>query len=565
MTLWAIGQRTFRMWNPFGNIIVRSTDGGQVWDTVMVNFPGEVSDIEFVTPGKGWYLGDSASIIGTSDGGLIWNTVYDGSALSAQPLNDLFSLQSDHVWSVGHDGLFVRSTDGGGTWEHTVIDSSVDIQSVFFADVDAGWCGGDHGELWETTDGGASWTKQSSGDIVEFQAAEFVTPQLGWAVTSYGSNQPGGIYLSRDHGLSWDLQFGVADGSFVDVEMVDSLLGWVIGSMPGDDHLLKTTNGGITWEPVTNVLVSTFAQGVFFLDQDHGWIYGEDDEVTNNQFIRRTTDGGETWSVSFVDTSFAGFPSITDLQFIDQFQGWCINQSGVFESTDGGITWQHIYSDLTVFYKSSLAFADHLNGWFCGLKSTEGGVIYHTTDGGITWVQQISDIEGQLEKIRFASPEKGWAVGLGSLLHTDDGGATWIVDTPVIDPRMLDVTYLVEDNVVFSWAVGMSGSVFLHESSLTSVKGPVDSGIPQQFSLHQSYPNPFNGISNFEFAISNLTDVSLTIYDVLGRQVATLVNDRLAPGTYRRQWDATGQPSGVYFYRLKAGSYIETKKLVLLR
>jgi hypothetical protein len=95
---------------------------------------------------------------------------------------------------------------------------------------------------------------------------------------------------------------------------------------------------------------------------------------------------------------------------------------------------------------------------------------------------------------------------------------------------------------------------------------------PGEFTLGQNYPNPFNAITTFEFrlptgraGIPNFSSVSLRVYDLLGREVATLVNEKLAPGLYTRQWDAAGQASGVYFYRLQAGDFVETRKLVLLR
>jgi len=88
---------------------------------------------------------------------------------------------------------------------------------------------------------------------------------------------------------------------------------------------------------------------------------------------------------------------------------------------------------------------------------------------------------------------------------------------------------------------------------------------PAEYSLKQNYPNPFNGISNFEFGIANLEYVSLRVYDILGREVATIVNEKLNPGIYHRQWDAAGLSSGVYFYKLQAGHFSETRKLMLLR
>jgi alpha-glucosidase (family GH31 glycosyl hydrolase) len=89
--------------------------------------------------------------------------------------------------------------------------------------------------------------------------------------------------------------------------------------------------------------------------------------------------------------------------------------------------------------------------------------------------------------------------------------------------------------------------------------------VPGRFELAQNYPNPFNSISNFGFVVSDLSQVTLSVYNILGEKVATIVNEQLSPGTYTRRWDASGQSSGVYFYRLTAGDFVQTKKLLLLR
>jgi hypothetical protein len=95
----------------------------------------------------------------------------------------------------------------------------------------------------------------------------------------------------------------------------------------------------------------------------------------------------------------------------------------------------------------------------------------------------------------------------------------------------------------------------------------ISSEIPDKFSLSQNYPNPFNPSTNLEFGISELGFVSLKIYDGLGREVQTLVNEQLAPGTYNYQFSTINYPlsSGVYFYKLEAGSFVETKRMVLLK
>jgi len=89
--------------------------------------------------------------------------------------------------------------------------------------------------------------------------------------------------------------------------------------------------------------------------------------------------------------------------------------------------------------------------------------------------------------------------------------------------------------------------------------------LPTEFSLSQNYPNPFNPSTMIKYAISSGQYATLKVYDVLGNEVATLINEEKSPGTYEVEFTAKGLPSGIYFYQLKAGRFIQTKKLVLLK
>jgi len=88
---------------------------------------------------------------------------------------------------------------------------------------------------------------------------------------------------------------------------------------------------------------------------------------------------------------------------------------------------------------------------------------------------------------------------------------------------------------------------------------------PLTFSLNQNYPNPFNPSTQITYSVPKATDVTLNIYDVLGQEIALLVNERKQPGDYNVAWNAEGVPSGVYFYKIVAGEFIETKKMVVVR
>jgi len=99
---------------------------------------------------------------------------------------------------------------------------------------------------------------------------------------------------------------------------------------------------------------------------------------------------------------------------------------------------------------------------------------------------------------------------------------------------------------------------------ITAVKDS-KSKIPTTFSLSQNYPNPFNPATTISFALPSRSLVSLKVFDILGREVSTIVSGELQAGSYTRQWNASNMASGVYFYRLQAGSFSETKKLLLLK
>ncbi|MEO8514912.1 MAG: T9SS type A sorting domain-containing protein, partial [Ignavibacteria bacterium] len=96
--------------------------------------------------------------------------------------------------------------------------------------------------------------------------------------------------------------------------------------------------------------------------------------------------------------------------------------------------------------------------------------------------------------------------------------------------------------------------------------------LPAEYSLSQNYPNPFNPSTKIKFSIPNTPlsfgegqGVGLFIYNSLGQQITTLINQQLTPGTYEVEWDASNFPSGLYFYQLTSGEYSETKKMILLK
>jgi hypothetical protein len=98
-----------------------------------------------------------------------------------------------------------------------------------------------------------------------------------------------------------------------------------------------------------------------------------------------------------------------------------------------------------------------------------------------------------------------------------------------------------------------------------SVESESQVDIPKTYALGQNYPNPFNPSTSIEFALPKPGFVTLKIYNTLGEEVATLVSEKLPAGKHQRVWEAQGLASGVYLYRLQAGEFVQTRKLILLR
>jgi len=198
-----------------------------------------------------------------------------------------------------------------------------------------------------------------------------------------------------------------------------------------------------------------------------------------------------------------------------------------------------------------------------------------TTNGGNTWV--IDDItqftRSSLYEIHMINSQSGWFVGMfygPTLAKTTDGGLTWSDQLPIHD----NFTSISMVNEKVGYTVGNKGRIYKTENGGVTSVSENNSITPQQFELYQNYPNPFNPSTKIAYAIPFVGgarggSVMLKVYDVLGNEVATLVDEYKPAGSYEVFFNPVSSiknpASGVYFYRLQAGEYIETKKMILMR
>lgn len=217
--------------------------------------------------------------------------------------------------------------------------------------------------------------------------------------------------------------------------LADGLHGWMVGSASAGGEVISaifaTDDGGATWSRLPFADSSSAALGgVCFVDANTGWVVG------SNGFIRRTTDGGQTWqsqaSPISVKLSRVHFTS-SNLGWITG--GWGTSQYPLLKTTDGGATWQNLSFGSDCYSCEDIWFADSLNGWLVGQNSSINPFIKRTTDGGLTWNDQSAPIpsgNGPVSSVCFPTARHGWAVvssiyqsPAGTILHTTDGGANW--------------------------------------------------------------------------------------------------------------------------------------------
>ncbi|MBT8377904.1 MAG: T9SS type A sorting domain-containing protein [Ignavibacteria bacterium] len=186
------------------------------------------------------------------------------------------------------------------------------------------------------------------------------------------------------------------------------------------------------------------------------------------------------------------------------------------------------------------------------------GMVF-TTDGGSNW--KLISVPGTGDILGITSVLNNWWFVRGSSIYqsTDDGSSWSMVHTAPSGTY----NHLVSGNTNL-WAVRSDGGISFYDYT-AGIEDETRNTIPESFSISQNYPNPFNPTSKIKYQIPELSFVTLKVYDVLGNEVATLVNEEKPTGTNEVEFNAEGLPSGIYFYQLKAGSFSETKKMILLK
>jgi photosystem II stability/assembly factor-like uncharacterized protein len=526
------------------NVIVKTYDGGNSWTTYTNNLSRYYS-IYFVTHNLGWSTG--GGINKTTDGGNSWTNI-SNTGIS-------FILFSNPAvgWGMGSDHTIIKTTDGGNTWDLKYEDpNGAYLLSSFIINENNIITVGANGIIIKSTDAGEEWSTLSSGVFPNnYYSIYFINSKLGWIAGSRyaGTNA---LFKTTDGGENW---IGVNVGvGLKSVFFIDSLS----GCAAGNGKIIKSTDGGESWdikfassEPYLRL------EDIYFLTPEIGWCAGRDMYSTHG-YIYKTSDGGESWSIfgSVANTY------LNEIEFVDELNGFIVCSNGkIVRTTNGGTNWFLQVSGTDEALRS-ITFVDSITGYIAGHKNT----ILKTTDKGDSWLQQYVEpvhVNDDFYSISFGDSIYGWVSGnSGALYKTTDGGSNWYWQKNITGKHLWSIFFI---DASTGWASGDKGTILkTTQGNIVSIEERSNQ-VSSEFLISQNYPNPFNPTTTISYSIPELSFVTVKAYDVLGSEITTLVNEEKAIGSYEVVFDAIDLPSGIYFYRLQAGSFVETKKMVHLR
>lgn len=360
-----------------------------------------------------------------------------------------------------------------------------------------------------------------------------------------------GIYKTTDGGENWDVQ-NIPNLNSEIVKIIKPNINYLIGVGSGGT-IIKSLDGGVNWE-IKSVGTSDYLTSI------SSTIDGKLFVTSYDKNIFRSTDDGDTWNIYSLDTLWS---ALTSISFRNANIGFGVGFYNIsIKTTDGGENWFTIPPIINGRSMFAIKFINESVGYTVG-----GSEIDKTTDGGITWIKKYDSGGSQLNDITTYGTNFAWVAGSDKILHTRNTGESWYTQT------YTPYTYLTKVECVDSLISFVIGEENLYKTtdggggSLVDIEDSKDQII--DFELSQNFPNPFNPTTTISYQLPTAGNIIFKVYDVLGNEVVTLVNEYRPAGSYEIEFKSTvgsrQLANGVYFYRLQAGDYVETKKMILLK
>lgn len=572
--------------------ILMSTNYGVNW--IQTNMPGNIVVNDIITDDVALYAATNNGVYLAYNPGTSW-TKYD---LGIPANTKVFSLKkAGYIILAGTDKGVYRSTDNGTSWN--AANSGLTTSYPYFAVTIQGsnayacqfgkavykasnygdnwvqlnspglndnliykfgvyntnlFCASAGGGMYVSVDNGTSFIPSNSGlNVHTVNTLHYIGNVM------FAGTQGGGVYRSLNLGANW-----VAKNDLLANTIVYSLIdagGYLFAGTYGG--VFRNLGGGTTWEAMNTGLVDSV---ILSLNYNGANLFAG----TQGGGIYRSTNLGGSW------TKLAGIilnDTVYSLTNIGTTVFASTKRNGFVKSEDNGATWQAIINgfaapplSLSITSRGSDLYASVFLG------SPQRG-IFKSTDSGNSWnwisnpVSAASYFVTTYLNIIFAS----YLDYSGGIIRmTTNEGASWTIISSTVTQwgDNCDVKCIkVFNNYVYAGTSGKSLWRIPLSEVVSAEKSPVN--IPEKFCLYQNYPNPFNSKTIINYGIPSNGNKrvlsSLKLFDILGNEVRTLLNEEKNPGSYSLTFDSKDLPSGVYFYVLSSESFRESKIMILLK
>jgi len=577
----------------WGGGIYRSIDGGQNWVQINSGLPTDnVSSLVIKSNGYIFTGYENSGIYLSTNNGNSWIDVgfMLNPDIAALELN-----QAGHIYAAVPSSGIYKSTSNGDFWTkitNGIVDLSITaISNNINGDILAGT---DGGGLYISSNQGLNWTHVNISYDDNYTIHDFLTNSQGNIFAALGVYVYPEIARSTNGGYSWS---GASNGIIDDAIQCLTIdqNGFLYAG--GFQKVYVSTNNGGHWNYLTNglpnrwvfavavnqnnhIFAGTYGEGIYrstnfgntFVAINNGiinnWIYSLAIDSAGNilagnrEGVFYSTNNGDTWEQF---TNGIADPGFVYEIIIDSKQDIYVGaHEGLFFSSDNGLNWIHVDAGLEGTLLISLSL-DSLGHIYAG---TYDGVYKLIGEVPVEFISFDASLNNNYVKLSWSTATETNNSGFEILRFTQNDSHGWnkIGFVPGHGTTTETQHYSFTDNDVkpgnYQYRLKQINYDGTFEySQIVEVEIP----FVNKFSLSQNYPNPFNPTTSLQYAIGSQQFVTLKVYDLLGREIATLVNEEKPAGDYEVEFNAANLPSGIYFYQLKAGQFSETKKMILLK
>lgn len=376
----------------------------------------------------------------------------------------------------------------------------------------------------------AQWTQTSAPE----RASTFCLVSNGMTIFA-GSTD--GISRSTDNGHTW-----VTSLTHTDVWSLETLDATIFaGTAKG---VYRSNDDGLNWETTDQTLDN---MGIESLHFNGNHLYAG----TSGSGIYRSSNGGSEW--------FSANSGITDNYIFKVTSNgphlYAGTAGGVFTTKDNDIIWQKISSGFNPHVRALVLNNDQI---FAG----GGSGVFRSTDSGASWHNVLAD-EFIVNFLLYDS--NIFASGWNGVFLSTDNGSTWSNISHGLPLNAEVFSLLVYGTTMYAGVIHNGVWQRSLDEIITSVHSVMTRSVPCEFVLGQNFPNPFNPRTRIVFSLPKKSFVTLTVFDVRGRKIQTLVSDELPAGSFCYDWDGTKLPSGLYIYQVKSDFYVGKRKMILQR